>query len=403
MGTVRRKQRKRKVNNAGFSLVELLVSMVILAIIVVPLLNSFLTAARTNAKAKRVLEATTAGQNLVERIKAQSVEDFVTGGAASGAAITIPLTDGAGNPLTDADGNPYYCYQKTISLDVDGRTYDAVATMSPEKYLDTGAVSGGSINHYNSAQIPQISNMNEKVSAFFIMDAGDDQRAVTSMNYEAYEDPDRHDAYVASVQRTLTIDIKKDPSNMINVKGTVSYNDNEGNTLSPYYEHDLYTGDKLENVFICFTSLPDLPCGSYSNETITINNEDNVPVKLYLVKQQSAVETSNPDFFRQNYRVTVNVNEGAKSPGEGASCNVVTNMYTGTNATDSVIQLSYKSKFGVLQSGISAWNELKLNQDQSLTQKKSTNMIYDIEVKVYPDGKIADGEELATLTGTKTK
>ena len=86
MGTVRRKQRKRKVNNAGFSLVELLVSMVILAIIVVPLLNSFLTAARTNAKAKRVLEATTAGQNLVERIKAQSVEDFVTGGAASGAA-----------------------------------------------------------------------------------------------------------------------------------------------------------------------------------------------------------------------------------------------------------------------------------------------------------------------------
>ena len=115
MGTVRRKQRKRKVNNAGFSLVELLVSMVILAIIVVPLLNSFLTAARTNAKAKRVLEATTAGQNLVERIKAQSVEDFVTGGVASGAAITIPLTDGAGHPLTDAAGNPYYCYQKTIS------------------------------------------------------------------------------------------------------------------------------------------------------------------------------------------------------------------------------------------------------------------------------------------------
>ena len=59
---------KRQVNNNGFSFVELLVSITILAILVVPLLNSFVTAARTNAKAKRVLEATTAGQNLVEQI-----------------------------------------------------------------------------------------------------------------------------------------------------------------------------------------------------------------------------------------------------------------------------------------------------------------------------------------------
>lgn len=402
MRTARRKQRKRKVNNAGFSLVELLVSIVILAIIVVPLLNSFLTAARTNAKAKRVLEATTAGQNLVEDIKAKSVEDFVTGGAASGAAISTPLTDAGGNPLTDADGNPYYSYQKTFSLDVDGRTYQAVATMSPEKYLDTGAVSGGSINNYNSAEIPQISNMNEKVSAFFIMDAGDDQRAVTGMNYEAYADPDRHDAYIASVQRELTITITKDVSNVVSVKGKLTYRDNEGNELSPYYEHDLYTGDQLENVFICFTPLPELPGAGYHNESIVIDNRDNVPIRLYLVQQQSAAETSNPDYFKQNYRVTVDVNEGSKLTGESAGCSVITNMYTGTTATDSVIQLNYNEN-GMLQSGISAWNELKLNQDQSLTQKKSSNMIYDIEVKVYSDGKIADGEELATLTGTKTK
>ena len=54
----------KKKNNRGFSLIELLVSVTILAIIVIPLMHSFITAVRTNEKAKRTLNATTAGQNL---------------------------------------------------------------------------------------------------------------------------------------------------------------------------------------------------------------------------------------------------------------------------------------------------------------------------------------------------
>lgn len=390
MLTGRGVKKKRQVNNNGFSLVELLVSITILAILVVPLLNSFVTAARTNAKAKRVLEATTAGQNLVEQIKAKSVDDFVNG------ATSITLMDVAGNPIVDENGNPYCKYEKTMSLDVNGQAYDVVATMNPEKYLGTEA------NDYNSASIPQISNMNEKVSAFLIMDTGDDLRAVTSLNLEAYSDPERQAAYVASVQREIVIDITKNSSDVITVTGTLSYRDNEGNELSPYYRHELYSGDSLENVFVCFTPLSDLQDGAYRNETIIVNNENNVPVKLYLVKQQSAAETNNPTYFSANYQVTVNVHEGLKASEEPASCNIITNMYA-DNAFNSEIQLSYQSAGGIVQSGISAWNQVNLNRDQSLTETKSTNMIYDIEVKVYPNGKIADGEELATLTGTKTK
>ena len=44
-----------QLNNAGFSLVELLIAMVVLAIIVVPLLHSFVTSARTNAKSRRAI------------------------------------------------------------------------------------------------------------------------------------------------------------------------------------------------------------------------------------------------------------------------------------------------------------------------------------------------------------
>ncbi len=71
-------RQKRKGNsNRGFTLVEVLVAVVILAVVVVPLLNSFYTASRTNAKAKKLMDATTAAQNVFEELKAEKLDDFI--------------------------------------------------------------------------------------------------------------------------------------------------------------------------------------------------------------------------------------------------------------------------------------------------------------------------------------
>ena len=143
--------------------------------------------------------------------------------------------------------------------------------------------------------------------------------------------------------------------------------------------------------------------GGYENETIIVNNKKNVPVKLYLVKQQSGTETANPMEFKQKYHVKVQVNEGAKGTDDLASCQMITNLFYDDNQGNSNLLLSYQSEGSFMRSGSEARQKLQLNEDQSLTEDKSTNLIYDIEVKVYPNGKIVDGEELATLTGTKTK
>lgn len=45
--------------DAGFSLVELLIAVTILAIIVVPLLHMFVTSTRINVKSRQTLRATT--------------------------------------------------------------------------------------------------------------------------------------------------------------------------------------------------------------------------------------------------------------------------------------------------------------------------------------------------------
>ena len=55
---MQKRTERRQLNNEGFSLIELLIAIVILSIIVVPLLHSFVTSARTNAKSRNTMHAT---------------------------------------------------------------------------------------------------------------------------------------------------------------------------------------------------------------------------------------------------------------------------------------------------------------------------------------------------------
>ncbi len=68
----------QKLNNRGFSLVELIVAVAILAIVTVPLLRAFVTSARTTSKATEVGRATLAAQNIYESIQAVDSDGFDT-------------------------------------------------------------------------------------------------------------------------------------------------------------------------------------------------------------------------------------------------------------------------------------------------------------------------------------
>lgn len=68
---------KLKRNNKGFTLLELLVTVVILALITAPFLSSFVSASKTNAKSKRIQEANELSQHIIEQFKGSSVERVV--------------------------------------------------------------------------------------------------------------------------------------------------------------------------------------------------------------------------------------------------------------------------------------------------------------------------------------
>lgn len=83
-------EKQGKLNNSGFSLVEVLIAIVILAIISLPVLSTFSNSARINAKARRTENANTAINNIVEEAKAQDYQNLLDG---KGEYVYKPVTN----------------------------------------------------------------------------------------------------------------------------------------------------------------------------------------------------------------------------------------------------------------------------------------------------------------------
>ena len=62
--------------NAGFSLIEVLVAMIILAIVVIPLLKGFVVTQKVNGRAQRLESAQAVAQNVMEALKPATLEEI---------------------------------------------------------------------------------------------------------------------------------------------------------------------------------------------------------------------------------------------------------------------------------------------------------------------------------------
>ena len=139
---------RRKLNkDAGFSLLELLIAVVILAIIVIPLLNLFLSSNRINIKSRQTLRATTLAQDIMEGLKAYDIEELQTqftkpadgfyviddnlikGAVAEETGMEV---DGSGDPM---EGIYYFSLQKVA---LQGSEFDALVKLDAREYMEPG-------------------------------------------------------------------------------------------------------------------------------------------------------------------------------------------------------------------------------------------------------------------------
>ena len=149
-------ENRYKLNNRGMSLIEILVAIAILAIVTGPILHSFVTAIKLNAKAKENQRATTAAQSIMEGFKAYDLEELcwqfggshpfyvvanagdvyaidpnnLVSGAKNPSIVTAPGADGSVTEqfIASAD-NRYTFVLKDVNFE--GKLYDAKIELEP--------------------------------------------------------------------------------------------------------------------------------------------------------------------------------------------------------------------------------------------------------------------------------
>lgn len=142
---------KKQNKNAGFTLVELIVAVVLLGIIIVPLLHTLLTGTHTARKSAEAQSATQAAQSVIELIKAKGAGEVYDDPSVLGAwAEAENSTDETKNIKISAFTSGTREYDGTISIstalddnDVElakSNAMDPMVNTANMKYADAAAV-----------------------------------------------------------------------------------------------------------------------------------------------------------------------------------------------------------------------------------------------------------------------
>lgn len=156
-------EQMKSCDNNGFTLVELLVAIVILAVVVFPTMEVFVSSTKTNSKSRTELQATVTANSVLESAKAFSIYNFdnqcrtctasnpnsfsLMAGDSQGHKFTsteyggkVGVVDLTGNVVGDitqggsfVEANVTRCYV-IYGVRQSHNKYDAVVVISPENY-----------------------------------------------------------------------------------------------------------------------------------------------------------------------------------------------------------------------------------------------------------------------------
>lgn len=409
------REENRQLNNAGFSLLELLIAVVILAIIVVPIMNSFLVSMKTNAKAERTMDTTAIAENVMEEFEARSIEEMKVIYEKEGYTIEE-------NPETNPDGK--WVFVGTDS-DVTGRDYQLEVTLDPSAYTVI-----------NDVELVDVQNLVGTMNAVFSEKKNAELEAVGY--FQNYTDKD--DEVAKHINRVVNINIDK---NLISVDlggGETKAVETYLVTAQVYYTcewTELYSGSPTKyphsnNEFIIFsnqeavkdkaaeikqkkadgTTLTETdvvesrlanvvvclrPRFAGGKDIITINNKGNVSANLYFVEQDVGTIVNNG--YTIDFELVERCESGWNMTGRIDTTKAACQLRTNFPKNDYV---TYKYKDANTGDAVSGADAIKVMQTTNLTPTNAYDRMYDIIVKVYEDGTRGSKEPIVTMTGTVT-
>lgn len=222
---MRSNRKNKKLNNAGFSLVELLIAVTILAIIVIPILKLFVTSARFNYRARNSLRSTTIAQDIMEGLRAYNINEIQDQFKYPTALSALPT----GTPDTSAEPEPTSEFG-VISTGFKLVDYDMVG--------DVGIVDGGSCEKYSDfSDIGSFKNKEGKNIGVYYFYLKDIEMQDTGAKYDALIKVDG--------TRYMEVSSKDASGNTIIVPASTDMHKNEKNNLVLAYNnvnYELLTG-----------------------------------------------------------------------------------------------------------------------------------------------------------------
>lgn len=266
-----------KKNNFGFSLVELIIVVSILAIASVPLMKSMSMSTKVNAKAQSIQNANSLGEKIMEEMKSLSIDEIRKKYGPTG---TGQLTDNGSNYVIDLG---------EVSA-TQGETFAAVVTIDKSTYSGNVAFDDtdkkANVASANTLKIPTIEEIDTLSQAVLTSKNEFNKYDIEAQNYF-----NQKLANYPTDTATITskvIDIVKGkvtgPYPGVTVKATVTYKDDASPANT--YVRELYTGSFVpllkdgstdqykrldSNIYIFYKKSTDIP--STVTEVINIKDE----------------------------------------------------------------------------------------------------------------------------------
>ena len=406
---------------------ELLVAMVILMVVSIPLLHAFVTTAYTNRDASRLMSATDAAENIMEKFEYQDIEELVNLYNVGDNVVTV-----------DNTSSPYnmekYSFVIKNSSDLpddmpDG--YYAKVTLDPDLYPNA-----------NSLNVADIKSMSAAEAAVYTMsdtyDKGVYDQFVTwntdwyNSNPVAYLQKDEN-FFKDNLKRHITVSINKIKTEtnefdedvdictvslkieyeLSNYSGILSADKCKYVSSEVELFNNIATQKPLNNIYIVYMPRYSASINHKGYDRITVQNPGNVKANLFIVAQNSKTDAH----LRSQYESAVNglrldvvedVKSGTPSTTK-SNLTLFTNLVAGspyssndTTNYNVLCNLKYSSLSGAIS--YSGDDAKKIMGSRALDGKvlvaEDTNVrIYKMITTVYDK----DGKEVCVLDGTRLR
>lgn len=322
-------------DNKGFTLIEVLLSITIIAILFVSILHTFVNTAKISQVAKQEQNTSVIAQNIMETLRTTTLEDTAIQYAKSGyqegmisASNKFIKFDTPSVVSSISNGATIYSFQPPAGRDIfryaitnleeNGVSYDALVTLDMATYKDTNKYA----NTMNNYQMPQLLMINENIVAIIDMDhlqatGAYDAEAIsyfksfhaTYINaIEAKPTPipaHNHvsDAEIdAAVTKNIVMTLSKDTiNNEFDISCYLEYSCpldlNDDGILDVYDSDEIYSGtysmpsDLTRKSDIYLFYMPSIfatDAASTRQDTISIINKDSVNANIYIAYQSSS-------------------------------------------------------------------------------------------------------------------